>query len=222
MTLFVNSQIISAQIDNTITRSGIKMTLKSKTVVGKNATLAKYCNSKSGKCEELIITSDKKSISMPLTSGPVYNIIKTGKTQNYKGLTQTISKSRKLTQYYTIVNNQIIVITPAGKLSHFINIYNFGSRPLKVAEVNSIFLDTGYDNIKDECKCFQRWKDCFRDAEPPGTSDEKGLENIQECDKKYVDCKVICRNIIMENINTILVFRKTSAATDFQIKINTK
>ncbi|MGB3197609.1 MAG: hypothetical protein WBB17_07745 [Saprospiraceae bacterium] len=220
LTMYLTTQILSAQVDNTITRSGVKMTLKSKTSIGKNATLAKYCNSKSGKCEELLITTDKKSITMPLASGPVYNILRTGKTSSYKGLTKLISQNGKLTQYYTSVNNQLIVITPTGKFSHFVSLFNIGTRPLKISEITNLLKDTGYDELKDECKCAKKWTDCFLEPDPPGTTYEKMQENLRNCDKKYEECEEICRKIIMENVNTILVFRKTSAANDFQLTIN--
>ncbi|HMW40117.1 MAG: hypothetical protein K1X68_13245 [Saprospiraceae bacterium] len=205
----------------TATKEGVTLTLKSKTTLGKGAMIYTYCQDKSQSknCSELIVSKDGQTCWMPMTSGPVYNILKTGKTANYKGMNQYEVKGAKTKQYYVVNGNNIIVVTPLN-LSHVVSVIKMGDRPLKDAEVKSIFKDNDYDPIKDECKCNSKYWACL-------IGGLKSWDNLDDlafwknyvCDKNLEECTEICKNIEMKLASSILVKRKTIAASDFQIAI---
>jgi len=213
--LLVSNDLISQ--DKFLMKDGIKLSLKSKSTVGKNAMIATYCQDlkKTSSCNEIIITGDGKKYWIPLTTGPVYNLLKNGKTPNYNGMTVLNSKNPKFKQYYTVKDNLIIVVTPKS-LSHVISIFRYGSRPLRIDDVKPIFRDD-YDPVKDECKCVAIWQDCYAFWSLQNPSPYQWITIQEICDEEFDDCKKDCQNIVFENIQTFLVLRQSIAANDFQI-----
>ncbi|MBK9728935.1 MAG: hypothetical protein IPO86_12540 [Saprospiraceae bacterium] len=227
LTMYLTTQILSAQVDNTITRSGVKMTLKSKTSIGKNATLAKYCNSKSGKCEELIITSDKKSMTMPFASGPASNIIKSGKTTNYSGWTKKKTLRTSSNQYYNIKGNKYSEIHEI-KNGFLVSTFDIIGSNLTTNDILTVFADNSQaptdpsTKTCDECK--KNHEDCYVENSLNKNPNWPGLLEYLNlvCDITHKYCLKSCKStkkIEITKAQSIIVIRNSITANDFNLAI---
>jgi len=211
----------NSQVDNTIMRSGKKLNLVSKKAVGSNATIAKYCDAKGGNCQEMLVTNNKKSIAIPVTSGSIYNIITTGKTANFTGMTKHVSTNKKLTQYYTISGNTQTIITPIKK-SFVISIYQFGGTTKGNVGSGNVFKPIGPNQGADDCKCLQEYEECYIDHSLNATESDKPTVDYllkEICDENFKYCKNECEKIVLENVQIIVVSLNGSTPNSFQIGI---
>ncbi len=219
--IFIFSSVdANSQVDNTIMRSGKKLNLVSKKAVGSNATIAKYCDAKGRNCQEMLVTNNRKSIAIPVTSGPIYNIFTTGKTSNFTGMTKHVSTNKKLTQYYTISGNTQTIVTPIKK-SFVISIYQFGGTGKGNVGIGNVFKPIGPNQGADDCKCLQLYEECYIDTSIEPTSSDEDIDFLlkEVCDEAFKYCKNECDKIVIENVQVIVVGLNGSTPNSFQIGI---
>jgi len=218
--LFLSGSFLIAQ-DKNITKDGVKLSLKTSSALGKDGKICTYCQDikLSKNCKQLIVSKSGHKAWIPANEGPLYIVLKTGKTNNYNGLTLLKSKDGKFQCYYGYYNNQISFLTPVGKLAYLITIFNPSSKNLSSLQITKTVQEEAEDILN--CinnLCNTNWSNCVQ-AIPHNLSSTEYWNRFTACTKDAESCEEICKNVEMEHVNKILIFRQTSGASSFNFEI---
>ncbi|MBK8483739.1 MAG: hypothetical protein IPO86_12545 [Saprospiraceae bacterium] len=148
------------QVGNSITRGKTTLKISSKEKAGVDGTLAKYCDNKGGNCETLLFVRNN-SISLPFTTGPLMDILKTGSIKSYKGMNKVSNSKGKLIQYYMNIGKSQIILTK-NRNHTFISIIEFDQNKNSSKTPTSIFRRKGSDSpYPCYSDCIANWQDCY-------------------------------------------------------------
>lgn len=211
---------LKAQPSSLTSPTGVMLKKTNSEAIGISSKMINYCGTsgKSKLCIKLIHDDFGNDLLLPECTNAMIENIKTCSVKNIQGLRKIVNTKKNITHYLDISNNYVIVCSSLKNNMNFL-ILDLKSGGNRVKDIEAMFRKAVESSSHKRCfeRCFDEYENCFIDR-----SLNNPNSDLKPCDDDLANCKLTCElvdGVVIEHVKSILEFRKSIKANDFNIKI---